>query len=114
MARGFSMWKRMLEAKDAIEQKFWRKPIMGSSNKRLDNWTKLESLHCMLDAYYDLDENAENLSSMMNAEKWNINRLHQILSEDIIEHATGTITICNNRGQWDFSCWLSTSSDKFT
>lgn len=34
---GSQIWKKMLEARDAIEQEIWCEPIIGTSNIWFDN-----------------------------------------------------------------------------
>ncbi|XP_060210633.1 uncharacterized protein LOC132637582 [Lycium barbarum] len=111
---GSQVWKKMLEARESIEQEIWWEPKSGSSNIWFDNWTKLGTLSYVVPQSWHINEHAEDVSELMTYGRWNVNKLMQMFPKDIVQHILQEIDIKCASNEWDRPWWMITSTGKFT
>ncbi|XP_060216759.1 uncharacterized protein LOC132644200 [Lycium barbarum] len=73
---GSHVWKRMIEARDQVDQQIWWEPKNGACDVWEDNWTKLGSLKQVLPPDFQIDTSIEEVSHFMHAEGWDAQKLH--------------------------------------
>ncbi|XP_059306395.1 uncharacterized protein LOC132057811 [Lycium ferocissimum] len=83
---GSQMWKRMLEARDQVDQQIWWEPRNGACDVWEDNWTKLGSLKQVIPPDFQIDTSIEEVSYFMNAEGWDVQKLHNKLPSNVCDH----------------------------
>lgn len=81
---GSQVGKKMLEARDAIEQEIWWEPTVRSSNIWFDNWTRLGVLYYVVDPAFPINEKFGDIDSLMTEEKWDVQKIQGIIPDDIV------------------------------
>ncbi|XP_060202424.1 uncharacterized protein LOC132630840 [Lycium barbarum] len=111
---GSQLWKRMLEARDEMEQHTWWETKNGSSSLWFDNWTRLGPLIKLLQVGYQVNEDLEDVYAVLSEGKWDIDLLHTIVPEEIIDHIRSKLILQEGERQCDKPWWMLTSAGKFT
>nr|XP_016509454.1 PREDICTED: uncharacterized protein LOC107826922 [Nicotiana tabacum] len=84
--RGSHIWKKMLECRDLIEHQILWQTKMGSSLFWYENWTGLGALYFLVPQDFGIDENIHNVHDVTLDSEWDVDRLFQILPEDLAVH----------------------------
>ncbi|KAH0718271.1 hypothetical protein KY285_014302 [Solanum tuberosum] len=103
---GSQLWKKMLEARDNIEQEIWWETRNGCS--------RLGPLTHIVREDFPIDEGIQDINYFMEEHGWNVELMHQKLPEEIVEHVTSNIIISENSDLWDRPWWMATGSGKFS
>ncbi|XP_060182578.1 uncharacterized protein LOC132612299 [Lycium barbarum] len=110
---GSQNWKKMLQARDLIEQHIWWQTKMGNALFWYDNWTGLGALYYVTtgDTY---DDRIQNVSEMVIDGNWDEARLELLLPGDIVQHIRDTIKPPMMIEEKDIHWWLLDSKGDFT
>nr|XP_009786618.1 PREDICTED: uncharacterized protein LOC104234707 [Nicotiana sylvestris] len=84
--RGSHIWRKMLECKDLIEHQILWQTKMGSSLFWYENWTGLGALYFLVPHDFGIDENIHNVHDVTLDGEWDVDRLFEILPEDLAVH----------------------------
>ncbi|XP_070039415.1 uncharacterized protein [Nicotiana tomentosiformis] len=84
--RGSHVWRKMLECRDLVEHQIVSKPKMGLSLFWSDNWTGLGSLYFGTPPDFFCDETIHNVYDVVNEGAWDVEKLYDILPEDLAIH----------------------------
>ncbi|XP_060190561.1 uncharacterized protein LOC132619782 [Lycium barbarum] len=96
---GTQTWKKMLQARDLIERHIWWQVKMGDAQFWYDNWTGLGALYYVIgNDFYD--ERFENVKDMVTDGRWDVDKLREVLSEEIVQHDTSTIISPHAEKRW--------------
>ncbi|XP_060178276.1 uncharacterized protein LOC132608235 [Lycium barbarum] len=111
---GSQVWKKMLEARDAVEHEIWWEIKAGSVNVWHENWTKIEALyHVVLDDF-PINEEMEEVAELIEEGRWKDEVLIQNFPLDIVDHIKSEFHIDHLHGYWDKPGWMATTTGKFT
>ncbi|XP_060182300.1 uncharacterized protein LOC132611964 [Lycium barbarum] len=105
--------RKMLQARDLIEQHIWWQVKMGDAQFWYDNWTGLGALYYVTgnDVY---DERFENVKDMVADGRWDVDKLREVLSEEIVQHVTSTIIPPHAEKRMDNPWWLLDTRGEFS
>ncbi|XP_019240114.1 PREDICTED: uncharacterized protein LOC109220105 [Nicotiana attenuata] len=83
---GSHVWRKMLECRDLIEHQIIWKLRMGSSLFWYDNWTGLGALYFLVPQDFGIDEGIQNVYELVENGAWNVDRVMELLPEDLASH----------------------------
>ncbi|XP_060202665.1 uncharacterized protein LOC132631080 [Lycium barbarum] len=90
---GSQLWKKMLEARDAIEKEIWWEPRNRTSNFWFDKWTNLGPLTQIMPTNFPMDNSIQEVADVMVNEKWSYQIWQQTVLEDIVDHIRNELHI---------------------
>ncbi|XP_060185616.1 uncharacterized protein LOC132615077 [Lycium barbarum] len=111
---GSQVWKKMLEAREAIEHEIWWEIKGGTINVWYKNWTKLGALHHVVPTDFPINEALEDVADPIEGGRWKDQMLQQNFPTGIVDHIKSEIHIEQLQGVWDRPWWMPTSTGKFT
>lgn len=111
---GTQVWKRMLEAREAIEHEIWWEIKGGSTKVWYENWTRLGALHFVVPIEYPLNEDLVDVADLIEEGRWKNQLLQQSFPSDIVKHIKSEIHFEQLQGNWDKPWWMPTTTGKFT
>ncbi|XP_019258573.1 PREDICTED: uncharacterized protein LOC109236798 [Nicotiana attenuata] len=83
---GSHEWRKMLKCRELIEhQIFWRTK-MGFALFWYDNWTELGALYFLVPPDFGVDEEVNNVYELVDKGSWNVDRLMELLPEELALH----------------------------
>ncbi|XP_060177891.1 uncharacterized protein LOC132607832 [Lycium barbarum] len=111
---GSQVWKRMIEARDQVDQQIWWEPRNGECDVWEDNWTKLGSLKQVIPPDFQIDTSIEEVSHFFNAEGWDVQELHKKLPSNVCDHILQELSIVEHSEEKDKAWWISSTTGDFT
>ncbi|XP_070010830.1 uncharacterized protein [Nicotiana sylvestris] len=84
--RGSHIWRKMLECRDLIEHQILWQTKMGSSLFWYENWTGLGALYFLVPQDFGIDENVHNVHDVTLDGEWDVDRLFEMLPEELAVH----------------------------
>ncbi|XP_060202373.1 uncharacterized protein LOC132630793 [Lycium barbarum] len=111
---GSQFWKRMIEARDQVDQQIWWEPRNGACDVWDDNWTKLGSIKQEMPPDFQIDTSIEEVSYFMNAEGWGAQRLHDKLPINVCDRVLEELSIVEHSEEKDKAWWMASTIGKFT
>ncbi|XP_060183095.1 uncharacterized protein LOC132613053 [Lycium barbarum] len=84
---------------------------MGNSRFWFDNWTGMGALYYTVEGY---DENVQNVANMVDQGQWNLERLRELLPDDIVQHSSNTIRPTMIEREMDRPWWILDTKGDFT
>ncbi|XP_075103669.1 uncharacterized protein LOC142178242 [Nicotiana tabacum] len=88
---GSHIWRRMLECRDIVEHQIGWHPRMGSSLFWYENWTGLGALYFITPPDLVIDESVNNVHEVVRQDTWDVDKLVELLPEEIVEHIVDNI-----------------------
>ncbi|XP_075074764.1 uncharacterized protein LOC142162321 [Nicotiana tabacum] len=104
--RGSHIWRKMLECRDLIEHQILWQTKMGSSLFWYENWTGLEALYFLVPQDFGIDKNVHNVNDVTLYGEWDVDRLYEILPEDLAVHIMEKIKPPSPTQVLDRPCWM--------
>ncbi|XP_075109246.1 uncharacterized protein LOC142181032 [Nicotiana tabacum] len=84
--RGSHVWRKMLECRNLIEHQILWQTKMGSSLFWYENWTGLGPLYFLVPQDFGIDENVHNVHDVTLDGEWDVDRLFEMLPEELAVH----------------------------
>ncbi|XP_075092316.1 uncharacterized protein LOC142172566 [Nicotiana tabacum] len=84
--RGSHIWRKKLECRDLIEHQILWQTKMGSSLFWYENWTGLGALYFLVPQDFGIDENVHNVHDVTLDGEWDVDRLFELLPEELAVH----------------------------
>lgn len=103
---GSHIWRKMLECWDIIEHQITWHPKMGSSIFWLDNWIGLGALYFIVPPKFGIDENVHNVYDVLENWAWNVERLLEILLEELAHHIVQKVRPLVMENALDSPYWM--------
>ncbi|XP_060170583.1 uncharacterized protein LOC132601519 [Lycium barbarum] len=107
---GSQIWKRMLEARELVDQHIWWEPRSGECNVWQDNWTKLGCLKHIMPLQDDIAE----LNVFMTDARWDFQKLQAVFPLDIVNHISSDLGSGERCDEKDNPWWMLTADSKFS
>jgi len=104
--RGSHIWRKMLECRDLIEHQILWQTKMGSSLFWYENWTGLGALYFLVPQDFGIDENVHNVHDVTLDGEWDVDRLFEMLPEDLAVHILEKIKPPSPQQVLDMPCWM--------
>ncbi|XP_060170522.1 uncharacterized protein LOC132601460 [Lycium barbarum] len=87
---GSQNWKKMLMARDMVENQIWWQIKQGNSLFWYDKWTGMGALYFMCEED-NRDPNVQNVYDLVENGTWNLVKLREMIPEDIVQHIMDNI-----------------------
>ncbi|XP_060194972.1 uncharacterized protein LOC132624169 [Lycium barbarum] len=81
---GSQLWKKMLVARDTIEEEIWWEPRNGSANFWFDYWTKLGPLAQLTPVNFPMVDSIQDVADVMENGTWNYQTLHKLYQKILL------------------------------
>ncbi|XP_075099715.1 uncharacterized protein LOC142176349 [Nicotiana tabacum] len=104
--RGSHIWRKMLECRDMIEHQILWQTKMGSSLFWYENWTGLGALYFLVPQEFGIDENVHNVHDVTLDGECDVDRLFEMLPEDLAVHILEKIKPPSKLQVLDMPCWM--------
>ncbi|KAG5575937.1 hypothetical protein H5410_056071 [Solanum commersonii] len=110
--RGTSQaWRNMVRVREDVEHEIWWQQKEGTTSFWMDNWTKQGALYYI--EPQRVDEEVEVKEMILNGQ-WNIARLRQLLSHDMVDCILENISLTMNTDDQDKAWWMGNAQGEFT
>ncbi|XP_075088344.1 uncharacterized protein LOC142170350 [Nicotiana tabacum] len=104
--RGSHIWRKMLECRDLIEHQIFWQTKKGSSLFWFENWTGLGALYFLVPQDFGIDETVQNVHEVTLDGGWDVDRLFEMLPEDLAVHILEKIKPPSPQQVLDVPCWM--------
>uniref|UniRef100_A0A1U7VHC3 Uncharacterized protein LOC104213858 n=1 Tax=Nicotiana sylvestris TaxID=4096 RepID=A0A1U7VHC3_NICSY len=104
--RGSHIWRKMLECRDLIEHQIFWQTKRGSSLFWFENWTGLGALYFLVPQDFGIDETVHNVHDVTLDGEWDVDRLFEMLPEDLAVHILEKIKPPSPQQVLDMPCWM--------
>ncbi|XP_070018360.1 uncharacterized protein [Nicotiana sylvestris] len=104
--RGSRIWRKMLECRDLIEHQIFWQTKRGSSLFWFENWTGLGALYFLVLQDFGIDETVQNVHDVTLDGEWDVDRLFEMLPEDLAVHILEKIKPPLPQQALDMPCWM--------
>ncbi|XP_075099940.1 uncharacterized protein LOC142176380 [Nicotiana tabacum] len=104
--RGFHIWRKILECRDLIEHQIFWQTKKGSSLFWFENWTGLGALYFLVPQDFGIDETIHNVHDVTLDGEWDVDRLFEILPEDLAVHILEKIKPPSSQQVLDVPYWM--------
>ncbi|XP_070029442.1 uncharacterized protein [Nicotiana sylvestris] len=104
--KGSHIWRKMLECKDLIEHQIVWQTKRGSSLFWFENWTGLGALYFLVPRDFGIDETIHNVYDVTLDGEWDVDRLFELLPEDLAVHILEKIKPPSPQQVLDMPCWM--------
>ncbi|XP_075100498.1 uncharacterized protein LOC142176491 [Nicotiana tabacum] len=104
--RGSHIWRKMLECRDLIEHQIFWQTKRGSSLFWFENWTGLGALYFLVPQNFGIDETVHNVHDVTLDGEWDVDRLFEMLPEDLAVHILEKIKPPSPQQVLDMPCWM--------
>ncbi|KAH0701736.1 hypothetical protein KY290_016740 [Solanum tuberosum] len=110
--RGASqVWRKMIWVREDVEHEIWWQQKEGNASFWMDNWTKQGALYYI--EPQGVEEEVEVKELIQNGQ-WDIARLQQLLSQDMVECIVESIGPKLSVGTQDKAWWMGNLHGEFT
>ncbi|XP_070008763.1 uncharacterized protein [Nicotiana sylvestris] len=104
--KGSHIWRKMLECRDLIEHQIFWQTKRGSSLFWFENWTGLGALYFLVPQDFGIDETVQNVHDVTLDGEWDVERLFEMLPEDLAIHILEKIKPPSPQQVLDMPCWM--------
>ncbi|XP_075092579.1 uncharacterized protein LOC142172788 [Nicotiana tabacum] len=104
--RGSRIWRNILECRDLIEHQIFWQTKRGSSLFWFENWTGLGALYFLVPQDFGIDETVQNVHDVTLDGEWDVDRLFEMLPEDLAVHILEKIKPPSPQQALDMPCWM--------
>ncbi|KAH0696182.1 hypothetical protein KY289_013664 [Solanum tuberosum] len=104
-------WRNMLRVREDVEHEIWWQQKEGTASFWMDNWTKQGALYYI--EPQGVYEEMEVKEMILNGQ-WNIARLRQLLSHDMVDCILENISPTMNMDDQDKAWWMGNAQGEFT
>nr|XP_016444849.1 PREDICTED: uncharacterized protein LOC107770100 [Nicotiana tabacum] len=112
--RGSHIWRKMLECRDLIEHQIFWQTKRGSSLFWFENWTGLGALYFLVPQDFGIDETVHNVHDVTLDGEWDVDRLFEMLPEDLAVHILEKIKPPSPQQVLDMPCWMQETREYFS
>ncbi|XP_016507995.1 uncharacterized protein LOC107825634 [Nicotiana tabacum] len=112
--QGSHVWRKMLEAREEVEQEILWEINMGSTNVWHENWTGLGALYYIVPNDYTINEDIQEVAELRVDDTWDEHLLAQSFPADIAQHIRQEVIFGTTEDSWDVPRWMPTPSGNFS